>query len=77
MAASMMRSFSAHAAHRADHHIVEGVSFEDAAVAFAERWASDAEADDGLRILVTDRESGEEQCLIVHLGEGEAEPCGA
>lgn len=71
------RSFYAHdrGSHRqAGCMIRDAASFHDAALAFAERQA--APADDGeISVIVKDFETGEEQCFVVHLDNGEADPC--
>jgi hypothetical protein len=71
------RSFYAHdrGGHRQGGCLIETAdSFHEAAIAFAERAAA-AEADGALSVIVKDCETGEEQCFVVHLDEGEAEPC--
>ena len=70
------RSYYAHdrQAHRQGGAMIrDATSFHDAAVAFAERQGA---ADEGeLSVIVKDCETGEEQCFVVHLDNGEAEPC--
>lgn len=67
-------------AHDRDGHrqagarIDDAESFHDAAIAYAERHPATAVGE--LSVIVKDCETGEEQCFVVHLDEGEAEPCG-
>ncbi|MBN9319311.1 MAG: hypothetical protein BGN86_00910 [Caulobacterales bacterium 68-7] len=57
-------------------HVVEADSFEEAAVAFAERWSPPVDADGDIALIVRDREDGREICLRLDLDSGEAQPCG-
>lgn len=60
---------------RGSGHVVEGAGdFHDAAILFAETWAP-ADPAGEVSVIVKDCDSGEEQCFIVHLDEGEADPC--
>jgi hypothetical protein len=52
--------------------VADADDFHEAAIAFAEDSASGA---GDLRVMVTDCETGEEQCFVVHVPEHEAEPC--
>ena len=72
------RVFHVHARHEGRHasHRVEGRSFEDAAVAFVERWAPAVDADGDVSVLVAEGETGAEHCFTINLAEGEASPCG-
>ena len=56
-------------------HLVEGVSFEDAALHFVEDHHPVAHADDEVSLYVEDVESGEQQCFRIDLETGEAAPC--
>lgn len=56
-------------------HLVEGRSFEEAAVAFVERWSPPVDAAGAVSVLVAD-EHGVELCYRVDLDEGDARPCG-
>ena len=56
--------------------MVEADSFEEAAVAFAERWSPPVDADGDIALIVRDREDGREICLRLDLDSGEAQPCG-
>ena len=62
-----------HADHRSHHHVV-GTSFEDAAVAFIERWGASVDAHGAVSVLVSD-EHGRERCFTVDVEHGEAAPC--
>ncbi len=70
----MARSFYAHDrnGHRQDGRLIgEAENFHDAALTYAEHAGADGE----LAVLVRDCESGEEQCFVVDLDEGDATPC--
>ena len=69
------RRFYAHNRDDGRHsgHVVDGEDFHDAALLFAEQWAAADPAE--VSVIVKDCESGEEQCFVVHLDEGDAEPC--
>ena len=71
------RRFYAHdrGAHRqAGSLIGDADTFHDAAIAFAERQVH-VDEDGAVSVIVKDCETGEEQCFVVHLDAGEAEPC--
>jgi hypothetical protein len=70
--------YSVHAADegRGREHLVEGASFEDAAVAFVETWHPEGDEQDEVAVIVRDCESGRETCIRVDLGSGATEPCG-
>ncbi|MGA0606693.1 DUF5961 family protein [Phenylobacterium sp. VNQ135] len=74
---TLQRRFSVHP--RADApnhgHIVEGVSFEDAALHFLEDAHPEPDADDEVQLLVEDCETGERQCFRIDLETGETAPC--
>jgi hypothetical protein len=55
-------------------HVVEGASFEDAALQFVEDWRPAAE-DDELSLIVEDCQTGERQCFRIDLETGETAPC--
>jgi hypothetical protein len=66
-----MARFTVYAAQEGRHlsHIVEGESFEDAALAFTQMWGPAADGDEGgVRLRVVDRDSGDQQCFLVDLG---------
>ena len=72
------RSFVVHARHegRGHSHRVDGKSFEEAAVAFVERWHPSVDSDGDVSALVSEDDSGSEQCFTVNLDDGGARPCG-
>jgi hypothetical protein len=74
---SPMRRFSAHGAHerRNQTHDVFGVSFEDAAFDFIDRWHPVPDEDGEIQVTLTDLETGERQCLIIDLEGGEVGSC--
>ncbi|MDB5462430.1 MAG: hypothetical protein JWP23_819 [Phenylobacterium sp.] len=75
-AARLQRRFSVHGAEEnpSRARLVEGVSFEDAALHFLEDRHIGAAADE-VSLLVEDCESGERQCFRVDLSTGETAPC--
>lgn len=56
-------------------HIVEGVSFEDAALHFVGDHHPVADADDEVSLYVEDLETGERQCFRIDPETGETAPC--
>lgn len=72
----LQRRFSVHGVEDAPSraHLVEGVSFEDAALHYLEDQHVEA-ADDGVSLLVEDCATGERQCFRVDLATGQTEPC--
>ncbi|UTP40058.1 DUF5961 family protein [Phenylobacterium sp. LH3H17] len=72
-----IRRFSAHGVHerRNQSHDVFGVSFEDAALDFIDRWRPVPDEDGEIQVQLTDCETGERQCLIVDLEGGEIGSC--
>jgi hypothetical protein len=74
--ANLKRRFSVHGVEDAPSrgHLVEGVSFEDAALHYLEDRHVEA-ADDAVSLLVEDCASGERQCFRVDLSTGETAPC--
>ena len=77
MNADTARRFEVHAAHegRGRGHTVEGVSFEDAALAFVETWHPRVDAEGDVTLIVTECETGREHCLRIDVEAGEAAPC--
>lgn len=74
-----MARFTVYAAQEGRHssHIVEGESFEDAALAFTQMYRPSAEEDAaGVRLRVVERDSGEQQCFVVDLGAPDQIACG-
>jgi hypothetical protein len=55
-------------------HLITGLSFEDAALAFVEDWHPAAKGEE-VSLIVEDCETGERQCFRVDLESGETEPC--
>ena len=76
---SLQRRFSVHGVAEAPACaiLVEGVSFEDAALHFLaeEHPPADADADDEVSLFVEDCETGERQCFRIDLATGETAPC--
>ena len=74
--ASLQRRFSVHGIEDAPSrgHLVEGVSFEDAALHYLEDRHLEA-ADDEVSLFVEDCDTGERQCFRIDLATGETAPC--
>jgi hypothetical protein len=72
----VQRRYSVHGAEEAPSraHLVEGVSFEDAALHFVEDRYPQGDGDE-VALLVEDCETGERQCFRIDLETGEAGPC--
>lgn len=77
MPAGLQRRFSVHGTDETPSRslMVEGVSFEDAALSFAEHQHPAPDDGGEVPLLVEDCESGERQCLRVDLATGETAPC--
>ena len=75
--AGLQRRFSVHGAADAPSrsHMVEGVSFEDAALHVIEDRHPAGDADDEVSLFVEDCETGERQCFRIDLATGETAPC--
>lgn len=72
---SLQRRFCVHDAFQANRvRIVEGLSFEDAALHFVADHHASAE-DDEVSLYVEDLETGERQCLRIDVERGTAAPC--
>ncbi len=56
-------------------HVIEGVSFEDAALHFVGDHHPAPDADDEVSLYVEDLETGERQCFRIDLETGETAPC--
>jgi hypothetical protein len=56
-------------------HVVEGASFEDAALRFVEAFHPPPEADDAVSLIVVDCADGRQQCFRIDLATGETAPC--
>ncbi len=74
--AALQRRFSVHGVEEAPSHghLVEGASFEDAALHYVEERHIEA-ADDEVSLLVEDCATGERQCFRIDLATGETAPC--
>ena len=74
--ASLQRRFSVHGVEDAPSrgHLVDGASFEDAALQYVEDRHIEA-AGDEVSLLVEDCATGERQCFRVDLSTGEAAAC--
>lgn len=62
------RSFSAHCSNAGEHRsdfVTRAASFEEAAMAFAERWAG---PESECRVIVIDLENGERHGFSLHVG---------
>jgi formyltetrahydrofolate synthetase len=74
---SLQRRFCVHgvaeSASRA--HVIEGVSFEDAALHFVGDHHPVADADEEIALYVEDLETGERQCFRIDMETGETAPC--
>lgn len=78
MATTTTRRFCVQSAEERGHgQVVEGLSFEDAALSFAEHHPALLAGEPELALDVEDLETGERQCLCVDRATGEAEPCDA
>jgi hypothetical protein len=69
--------FYAHASSEGGGHghlVKDAVSFEDAAIRFAEDRL-DSASDGEVRVIVRDPDTGEQHCFCVDVGEESAEPC--
>ena len=75
-AQTLQRRFSVHGAEEAPSraHLVEGVSFEDAAMHFVEDRHPEGDGDE-VSLFVEDCETGERQCFRIDLETGETAPC--
>ncbi len=69
------RLFSVHPTQGGPGQVVEGLSFEDAAVSFVEAWHPPADAEGDVSVIVRDHASGHEHCFLVDVFTGEAGPC--
>ena len=71
-----MRTFSVYIHGDARHcRTIEGADFEDAALAFVHDWAPQLDEDGQVSVIVTDQETGREQCLCVDMADDSADPC--
>ena len=76
-AASLQRRFSVHGVEDAPSHghLVDGLSFEDAALHHLEDRHVEAADDGEVSLFVEDCDSGERQCFRIDLSTGETAPC--
>lgn len=76
MPAALQRPFSVHGIAEAPSHgcLVQGMSFEDAALHYLQDRHLEA-PDDEVSLFVEDCESGERQCFRIDLATGETAPC--
>ena len=76
MTDGLQRRYSVHGTDEAPSRglLVEGVSFEDAALSFAEHQHA-APNEQEVSLLVEDCDTGERQCFRVDLSTGETAPC--
>jgi hypothetical protein len=77
MTAHSPRNFSVHGVDEAParSHLVEGLTFEDAALHFLNDRHVEVTADGDVALIVEDCETGERQCFRVDLATGETGPC--
>lgn len=75
--ADLQRPFTVHPCEpvRDRSQPVEGVSFEDAALAFVEHHHPQANAEGEVSLIVEDCETGERQCFVVDVWSGDAQAC--
>lgn len=70
-----IRQFRAHAAFEDTHAesaVIEAATFEQAALAFAERWIGEGEA---CRVTLRDTLTGEQHCFTLHVDGDLSEGC--
>jgi hypothetical protein len=74
--ARLTRRFCVHRAAEAPSRgeVVDGLNFEDAALAFVEVRHLELAGED-VSLMVADCETGEQQCFRIDLATGEASPC--
>ena len=74
---SLQRRFCVHgvAEQASRAHVIEGVSFEDAALHFIGDHHPVADADEEVSLYVEDLETGERQCFRIDMETGETAPC--
>jgi hypothetical protein len=75
-AATLQRRFSVHGTEDAPSRglLVEGMSFEDAALHFLDSCQPEADGDE-VSLIVEDCDTGERQCFRIDLSTGETAPC--
>jgi hypothetical protein len=74
---SDQRRYSVHSLAEAPSHahLIDGASFEDAALHFLEAHHPPAAAEDEVSLIVEDCATGHRQCFRVDLTTGETAPC--
>jgi hypothetical protein len=77
MSETLIRRFCVHGVTEsaARAHLVEGETFEDAALQFVEDQHPLADAEGDVSLYVEDLDTGERQCFRIDVGTGEAAPC--
>ena len=75
--ARLQRQFSVHGVAEAPSRgqLVEGLTFEDAALHYLEERHVETEDDDEVSLFVEDCDTGERQCFRIDLSTGRAAPC--
>ena len=75
--AARQRRYSVHGRAEAPSHahLVEGASFEDAALHFLEAHHPPPDAEDEVSLIIEDCETGHRQCFRIDLMTGETAPC--
>ncbi len=77
MTAHFPRSFSVHGVDDAPArgYLIDGLTFEDAALHYLAERHIDASPDGDVALIVEDCQTGERQCFRVDLATGETAPC--
>jgi hypothetical protein len=75
-ATALRRRYSVHGTEEVPSrgHLVEGTTFEDAALHFLEACQPESEGDE-VSLIVEDCDTGERQCFRIDLATGETAPC--
>lgn len=60
---------------RQHSHLVEGESFEAAALSFVEQWHPAIDGGDEVAIVVREADTGREVCFHVDMQSGQTAPC--
>jgi hypothetical protein len=73
----LQRRFSVHGVAEAPSRgqLVEGLTFEDAALHYIEERHVEAGEDDEVSLFVEDCDTGERQCFRIDLATGDTAPC--
>ena len=77
-AARATRQFSVHARHVDHHHarLVDGKSFEAAAVAYVEDFSPPLTEGHEISVIVREVTTGHQHCFRIDLETGDTSPCG-